>query len=87
MRVTRADPYSYAPLAARPQGRSPYRRSWPSPRVVDTASNSPGDRDELRRILWAHARSKDKNTTIRAATELERIEEKTATLNGEGAQY
>ena len=37
--------------------------------------NAPGDREELRRILWAHARSKDKQTSIRAAVELDRIEQ------------
>ena len=36
--------------------------------------NAPGDRDELRRILWGHARSKDKQTSIRATVELDRIE-------------
>jgi hypothetical protein len=36
--------------------------------------NAPGDREELKRILWSHARSKDKAASIRATTELERIE-------------
>jgi hypothetical protein len=36
--------------------------------------NAPGDREELRRILWSHARSKDKQTSIRATVELDRIE-------------
>jgi hypothetical protein len=36
--------------------------------------NAPGDRQELRRILWAHARSKDRQTSIRATVELDRIE-------------
>jgi hypothetical protein len=35
--------------------------------------NSPGDRDELIRILWSHARSKDKSNSIRASVELDRI--------------
>jgi hypothetical protein len=35
--------------------------------------NSPGDREELVRILWAHARSKDKTSSIRASVELDRI--------------
>jgi hypothetical protein len=35
---------------------------------------APGDREELRRILWAHARSKDRQTSIRATVELDRIE-------------
>jgi hypothetical protein len=42
--------------------------------------NAPGDRQELRRILWAHARSKDKQSSIRASIELDRIE----TLEREG---
>jgi hypothetical protein len=42
--------------------------------------NAPGDRQELRRILWSHARSKDKQTSIRAVVELDRIE----TLEREG---
>ena len=36
--------------------------------------NTPGDRDELRRILWSHARSKDKANSIRATVELDRID-------------
>jgi hypothetical protein len=36
--------------------------------------NAPGDRDELRRILWSHARSRDKQSSIRAAVELERLD-------------
>jgi hypothetical protein len=36
--------------------------------------NAPGDQAELRRILWGHARSKDKQTSIRATVELDRIE-------------
>jgi hypothetical protein len=35
--------------------------------------NAPGDRDELIRILWSHARSKDKQSSIRASVELDRI--------------
>jgi hypothetical protein len=35
--------------------------------------NAPGDREELLRILWSHARSKDKQTSVRAAVELDRI--------------
>jgi hypothetical protein len=42
--------------------------------------NAPGDRQELRRILWSHARSKDKQSSIRASIELDRIE----TLEREG---
>jgi hypothetical protein len=37
--------------------------------------NSPGDREELVRILWAHARSKDKQSSIRASVELERLQQ------------
>ena len=36
--------------------------------------NAPGDRDELKRILWSHARSKDKAHSIKASTELMRLE-------------
>jgi hypothetical protein len=36
--------------------------------------NAPGDREELKRILWSHARSKDKAHSIKASVELERIE-------------
>src|SRR5262249_47448414 len=35
--------------------------------------NAPGSRDELLRILWSHARSKDKQSSIRASVELDRI--------------
>jgi hypothetical protein len=35
--------------------------------------NAPGDREELIRILWSHARSKDKQSSIRASVELDRI--------------
>jgi hypothetical protein len=35
--------------------------------------NAPGDREELLRILWSHARSKDKQSSIRASIELDRI--------------
>jgi hypothetical protein len=35
--------------------------------------NAPGDREELLRILWSHARSKDKQSSIRATVELDRI--------------
>lgn len=36
--------------------------------------NAEGDRDELKRILWSHARSKDKQSSLKATVELERIE-------------
>src|SRR4029079_11712018 len=36
--------------------------------------NAPGDMDELRRILWSHARSKDKAHSIKASVELQRLE-------------
>lgn len=36
--------------------------------------NAPGDKDELKRILWSHARSKDKAHSIKASTELMRLE-------------
>jgi hypothetical protein len=36
--------------------------------------NAPGDMDELKRILWTHARSKDKQASIKATAELQRIE-------------
>ena len=36
--------------------------------------NAPGDRDELKRILWSHARSNDKAHSIKASAELMRIE-------------
>src|SRR5262249_46531027 len=35
--------------------------------------NSPGDREELIRILWAHARSKDKNSSISASKVLNEL--------------
>jgi hypothetical protein len=35
--------------------------------------NAPGDVEELVRILWGHARSKDKAHSIKAAAELKRI--------------
>jgi hypothetical protein len=37
--------------------------------------NAPGDFDELKRILWTHARSKDKAHSIKASTELMRLAE------------
>ena len=37
--------------------------------------SAPGDMDELKRILWSIARSKDRMSSIKAATELRRIEE------------
>jgi hypothetical protein len=37
--------------------------------------SAPGDMDELKRILWSIARSKDRMNSIKAATELRRIEE------------
>src|SRR5262245_40315245 len=36
--------------------------------------DAPGDRDELKKILWRHARSADKAHSIKASTELMRIE-------------
>jgi hypothetical protein len=36
--------------------------------------SSPGDMNELRAILWQHARSKDKNHSIAASKELMRLE-------------
>jgi hypothetical protein len=47
--------------------------------------NSPGDRDELIRILWSHARSKDKSNSIRASVELDRIAREEMTNNLPGA--
>jgi hypothetical protein len=35
--------------------------------------DAPGDKDELVRILWSHARSKDKAHSIKASAELNRI--------------
>jgi hypothetical protein len=35
--------------------------------------DAPGDQQELKRILWAHARSKDKANSIRASIELDRM--------------
>ena len=37
--------------------------------------NAPGDWDELKRILWSHARSKDKAHSIKASSELIRLED------------
>jgi hypothetical protein len=37
--------------------------------------NAPGDRQELRRILWSHARSRDKQSSIRAVAEISRLDE------------
>ena len=36
--------------------------------------STPGDADELKRILWSHARSKDRQASIKASAELKRIE-------------
>jgi hypothetical protein len=49
--------------------------------------NAPGDRQELRRILWSHARSKDKQTSIRAAVELDRIEKEESGMTPTTASY
>jgi hypothetical protein len=37
--------------------------------------SAPGDMEELKRILWSHARSKDKSHSIQATKELARIED------------
>jgi hypothetical protein len=46
--------------------------SWAESRGKGTP-DAPGDRDELRRILWRHARSKDRSMSIKAAEALERL--------------
>jgi hypothetical protein len=38
--------------------------------------SAPGDVEELKRILWMHARSKDRQSSIKATTELRNLEEK-----------
>ena len=50
--------------------------------------DAPGDKDELIRILWTHARSKDKQASIKATAELQRIErEERATKEVERDPY
>jgi hypothetical protein len=41
---------------------------------------APGDRDELKRLLWKCARSSDKNVSIKASTELMKLEEQEKAL-------
>ena len=49
--------------------------------------DSPGDREELRRILWRHSRSKDKNISIKATEALERIMRHDAEKQAEDEKY
>ena len=46
--------------------------------------DEPGDAEELKRLLWRHARGDDKNHAIRAAEVLHRIEKEEAAARDSG---